>query len=262
MNKRPSRRTSALAIAACLLLTGPVESAAQNRGVGGGRGGPGGGFETAREGAPIDLTGTWVSVVTEDWRVRMVTPPKGYYESLPLTAEGLRIADAWDPAQDRASGNGCKAYGGAAIMRAPGRLRISWEDVNTLRIDTDAGMQTRIFHFGQSRAPAGERTLQGHSVAEWEYANTGQGEPPKGNLKVVTTQMQEGYLRKNGVPYSEDALVTEYYDLITAPDGEQWVVVLTEVVDPVYLRAPFITSTQFKHLPDDSGWNPTPCSDR
>ena len=62
------------------------------------------------------------------------------------------------------------------------------------------------------------------------------------------------------MPYSEDALVTEYYDLITAPDGVERVVVLTEVADPVYLNVPFITSTQFKRLADDSGRNPTPCS--
>jgi hypothetical protein len=192
----------------------------------------------------------------------MVTPPKGYYESLPLTAEGRRVADAWDPAQDEATGNECKAYGAAAIMRVPGRLRVSWADADTLQFDTDAGMQTRLFHFGESRTGAGEGTLQGQSVAEWEYANTGRGGPRKGNLKVLTTETQGGYLRKNGVPYSEDAVVTEYYDLITAPDGEQWMVVTTEVVDPVYLNPPFITSTQFKRVPDDSGWNPTPCSAR
>ena len=235
-------------IAATLLLTYPARIAAQP--------------QTAEDTAAIDLTGYWVSIVTEDWRVRMVTPPKGYYESVPLTQEGRRVADAWDPAADEAGGNECKAYGAAAIMRVPGRLNVGWEDPNTLRIDTDAGMQTRLFHFGESEAPTGERTRQGHSVAEWEYANTGRGGPRKGNLKVVTTRMQEGYLRKNGVPYSEDSVVTEYYDLITTPAGEQWVVVVTEVVDPVYLSPPFITSTQFRKQSDDAGWNPTPCRAR
>src|SRR5581483_2851396 len=58
--------------------------------------------------APIDLTGTWVSIVTEDWRFRMVTPPKGDYASVPLNAAARAVADKWDPAKDEAEGNACK----------------------------------------------------------------------------------------------------------------------------------------------------------
>lgn len=217
--------------------------------------------QTPQQAAAIDLTGYWVSIVTEDWRVRMVTPPKGYYESVPMTAEARRVADAWDPAKDEAAGNQCKAYGAAAIMRMPGRLHFTWKDANTLQLEIDAGTQTRLFHFGVSQPPAGtERTWQGYSVAEWEYA--GRGQPRKGNLKVVTTNMRTGYLRKNGVPYSKNAVVTEYFDLLTAPNGDQWLLVVSEIVDPQYLNPPFITSTQFKRLRDGNGWNPTPCSAR
>jgi hypothetical protein len=81
-------------------------------------------------------------------------------------------------------------------------------------------------------------------------------------LKVVTTNLRAGYVRKNGVPYSEDAVLTEYYDVITAPTGDQWMVLTSEVVDPLYLNPPFITSTQFRREPDGSKWNPTPCSAR
>src|SRR6266567_4514106 len=59
--------------------------------------------QTPREMAPIDLTGYWVSIVTEDWRFRMVTPPKGDFPNVPLNPEGKKIADAWDPAKDEAS---------------------------------------------------------------------------------------------------------------------------------------------------------------
>ena len=237
-----------------LVLAAPIHIHAQR-----GQAGP---PPTAQSAAAIDLTGYWVSVVTEDWRVRMVTPKKGYYESLPLTAEARRIADAWDPAKDEAAGNQCKAYGAAAIMRVPGRLHFTWENPSTLRIDTDAGTQTRLFHFGAAQAPSGERTWQGYSAAQWEYARTGRGEARKGNLKVVTTNMRPGYVRKNGVPYGENAVVTEYYELITASDGVQWIILTTEVADPMYLNPPFITSTQFKKQPGASGWNPTPCSAR
>src|SRR5579862_2943528 len=72
---------------------------------------------TAREAAPVDFTGYWVSVVSEDWRWRMVTPAKGDFASIPFTPEGKRVGDAWDPAKDEASGDVCKAYGAAAVMR-------------------------------------------------------------------------------------------------------------------------------------------------
>src|SRR6516162_11747256 len=87
--------------------------------------------------APTDLTGYWLSVVTEDWRFRMVTPAKGDYPSIPLNAEGLRVADRWDPAKDEAAGDTCKAYGAAAIMRMPGRIHITWQDDLTVKVETD-----------------------------------------------------------------------------------------------------------------------------
>ncbi|HUK36270.1 MAG TPA: hypothetical protein VLV86_20280 [Vicinamibacterales bacterium] len=217
-----------------------------------------GGAANAREGAAIDLTGYWVSVISEDWKFRMVTPKKGVYDSLMLNAEGRRVADAWDPAKDEAAGEQCRAYGAANIMRVPGRLHITWQDDNTLKIEADAGTQTRLLHFGQS-AP-GEPSWQGHSIALWERAS-GRG-TPGGNLKGVTTNLRPGYLRKNGAPYSAMTAVTEYFDRNTMPNGDVWFTVTTKVEDPVYGRGPYLTTTDFKKLQDGSGWNPTPCSAR
>ena len=242
---------------------------------GAGRGGP---PPAAREAAALDLTGHWVSVVVEDWKWRMVTPKKGVYDSLPLNAEARKVADSWDPAKDEAAGEQCRAYGAANIMRLPGRLRISWEDANTLRIDTDAGTQTRLLRFGPaaeavrlastSLSPgkpdttSGEPSWQGHSVAQWEYAAGGRGAARTGNLKVVTTNLRPGYVRKNGAPYSAKAVVTEYYDLNTMPNGDQWMTVTTKVEDPVYFTRSYLTTTDFKKLRDPAGWNPSPCSAR
>lgn len=216
--------------------------------------------------APIDLTGYWVSVVTEDWRYRMVTPAKGDYQGVPMTPEAVKTADAWDPAADEAAGNQCKSYGAAAIMRVPGRLRISWQDESTLRVEVDAGTQTRVFRFKDDQTKASEQSWQGRSVARWELPSTGRGrganvpEPKGGSLKVVTTNMRAGYLRKNGVPYSEDTLLTEYFDLAPYSNGGQLLVVTSVVEDTKNLRQPFIVSTQFKKQADASGWEPTPCS--
>jgi hypothetical protein len=215
--------------------------------------------------SPIDLTGYWVSLVTEDWRYRMVTPQKGDYASVPLNPAARRAADAWDPAKDEAAGNQCKAYGAPAIMRVPGRLRITWQDDNTLKIETDAGTQTRLLHFGDAQPPAGDAGWQGYSAATWEYAGGGGrgrgAQPPRGgSLKVVTTHARPGYLRKNGIPYSDKAVLTEYFDRVTEPDGRTYLIVESTLEDPVYLNGPFLTSTHFKLEPDGSKWSPSPCS--
>jgi hypothetical protein len=237
--------------------------------------------------APIDLTGTWVSIVTEDWDVRMLTPKKGDFHSLPLTRAAQDAANRIDMAQVDASGRACEAYGAPAVMRHPGRVRIAWQDGETLRIETDAGRQTRRLHFNAGAADRGEPTLQGFSAAEWQYANgfdplhvddTGrargaarggrvgagrgvaQAQPTGGRLKVVTTNLTAGFLRKNGVPYSANTTVTEYYNLLTEPAGAEWFVVTTVVHDPVNLAVDYITSTNFRKEPDDSKFTPEPCT--
>ena len=218
--------------------------------------------QTPRAAAAIDLTGYWVSVITEDWKFRMVTPKKGVYETLTLNAEARRIGDTWDPARDEAAGEQCRAYGAANIMRLPGRLHVTWADDTTLRVETDTGTQTRLFRFGATGAPAGEATWQGSSAAQWMYAGGRRGDARTGSLKVVTTNLRPGYVRKNGAPYSERASVTEYYDLNAAPNGDRWLTVTTKVEDPVYFTRPYLTSSDFKRLPDAAGWNPTPCTAR
>ena len=239
-----------LGTAFVLCLSGTVDA---QRGRGGG--GP---PASGRQAAPIDLTGYWVSVVTEDWKYRMVVPDKGVFDALPLNAQGRKIGESWDPARDEAAGEQCRAYGAAAIMRVPGRLNISWQADTTLKIDTDAGTQTRLFHFGAAPAP-GEPSWQGHSVAQWTISG-GRGAARGGSLKVVTTNLRPGYVRKNGAPYSEKTAVTEYWDVHALPNGDQWLTITTKVEDPVYFSRPFITSSDFKKLPDATGWNPTPCS--
>jgi hypothetical protein len=256
---------------------------------------------TGRQLAPVDLTGTWVSVVTEDWRWRMVTPPKGDVSSIPVNAEGRKAAAAWDPEADRAAGNLCRAFGAGGIMRQPGRLRISWQDDQTLKFEFDAGTQTRLLNFDSAKSAPAERTLQGFSMAVWEGPGVGAGPlgdgrndtrvtgggllsrdlpggggqglrggpPPRqqsqinrgGNLRVVTTNLRDGYLRKNGVPYSERATVTDYiHRLPVHPNGDHWLHVVTVVEDPRYLTQPFYTSTSFRLEPNDANFKPTPCA--
>ena len=221
---------------------------------------------TPKDGALIDLTGYWVSIVDEDWRWRMITPRKGDYASVPLTSEARKVADQWDPAKDEREGNQCRAYGAGNIMRIPERLHVYWSNDQTLRMDTDAGMQTRLFHFDDSKWRGGVPQWQGDSVAAWEKMSQkkytvrlGGPVPGKGGtLKVVTTHMRPGYLRKNGVPYSGNAVLTEYYDRFEYKD-HSYLLVTSVVEDPEYLTTAFVTSGQFKREPDASKWNPSPC---
>lgn len=214
---------------------------------------------TAQAAPAIDLVGNWVAIVNEDWRWRMVAPPKGDFASIPLNQEGQRVGNTWEPAMD----GQCQAFGAAALMRQPTRVRISWQDPQTLKIETDNGVQTRLLRFDPAAPRPNTRSLQGFTTATWERAAAGRRgggpPPPGGSLKATTTMMTAGWLRRNGAPYSQDATVTEYFDRFTAPNGDEWFSVTTVVNDPRYLNQEFVTSSHFKKEPDGSKWAPTPC---
>jgi hypothetical protein len=220
----------------------------------GGRGGP---PPTAKQAAPVDLTGYWVSVVVEDWKYRMLPANKGDYSGLPLNAAARKAADAWDPAKDPAAREDCRNYGAVNIMRQPGRLHITWQDDRTLKLETDAGMQMRLLSF--ATAPNRSGDWQGDSSAAWDTVPSGRGPVPTGSLKVVTTRLKPGFLRSNGVPYSANTTLTEYFDRVEFPDGHLYLVISTTVEDPVNLTASYLTSVHFRKQADAAGWNPTSC---
>lgn len=232
--------------------------------------------QTPREAAPVDLTGQWVSVISEDWRWRMVTPPHGDYASVPLTAQGKATADSWDLAADNAAGLQCKAFGAGGVMRIPGRLRISWQDEDTLKVETDAGQQVRLYNFISAvpsnqlpsldhplRQPT-EASWQGETRAQWfrqrQSRGLGFGGPQHddGAMRAYTQNLRAGYLRPNGVPYSENATITEQYTVIQYGD-DTWLVVTAIVEDPENLAQPFVTSTNYRKENSREGWSPYPC---
>ena len=170
-------------------------------------------------------------------------------------------------------------------------MHITWADDDTLKVEFDAGTQTRLLEFGAAQAPGGEPTWQGFSRAEWQRPPGGDANPVRaqignstgpiapggggrgqrggpapsaaltegGALKVSTTDFRAGYLRKNGVPYSEAAKITEYFHRLPDTGSGDWLLVLTTVEDPRYLNDAFLTSTHFKREPNGSKWNPTEC---
>ena len=247
----------------------------------GGRGAqPAGPPPTGKAGAPIDLTGYWVSLIVDEWRFR-VSPQKGDLPYLPLNPAARQLATAWDPAKDEAEGKQCKAYGAVGVMQRPGRLHITWEDDNTLRIDTDAGTQTRLLHFNAANPPRSEPSWQGYSSAQWMingramidlggvgFAPGGGGnrgganQPRTGSLKVVTTNMLPGYIRKNGAPYSANAVLTEYFNRLTGEQNDVYFSLTAMVDDSTYLTQPFVRTYTFKKQADAAGWEPTACLTR
>jgi len=150
-------------------------------------------------------------------------------------------------------------------MRAPGRLRISWDGDTTLKIETEAGTQTRLLQFVPPAQPASP-SWQGTSIATWQMAGGGGGrrgggaQPRGGSLRIVTSNLKPGYLRKNGVPYSAGTRLTEYINRTSEPNGDSWLIVTTVVEDPQNLTSRFVTSSHFKKVPDGSAWTPAPCS--
>ncbi len=251
------------AATAVLLVALPFGAYAQA-----GRGGTAAPVPAKASPAALDLTGYWVSLIVDEWRFR-VTPQKGDILYLPINAEARRVANEWDSAKDEADGKQCKAYGAVGVMQRPGRLRIGWEDDNTLKIDADSGTQTRQLHFGRAPAQKGEPSWQGYSSAEWVAPGQGLGrglgmprsnaQPGTGTLKVVTSNMLPGYIRKNGVPYSGNAVLTEWFNRIVGTDGQPYLIVTTQVDDPAFLVQPFLRTYTFKKQNDASGWEPTPC---
>jgi hypothetical protein len=232
-------RHASILATVCLLLL-PAGVVAQGRG---------------QPAASIDLTGYWVSLITDNWTYRAMTPPKGDYLYLPINADARRVADTWDPAKDEAAGEQCKAYGPVGVMRMPTRLHIMWHDERTLKLETDTGMQARIFHFAPNQPPSTSRSLQGISQAEWQIRGGGR------SLKVTTTQMKPGYIHKNGVPHSENAVLVEYFTTVT-DRGITYLLDTLMLEDSKYLTQSFVRTALFKKQADATGWEPTSCSAR
>lgn len=220
---------------------------------------------TPQQAAPFDMTGYWVSVVTEDWRWRMVVPPEGDTGSIPLNQAGEELANAWRA--DDSELETCLAFGGAGIIRYPGRLHISWDDEQTLRIDFSAGNQSRLLHFDGDASAQMSNSLQGYTTANWykerQTRGLGFGGPVRsfegGNLHSTTSHLTPAYLQRNGIPYSEQTTINDFYRVVELPNSERWLIVTSIITDPVYLREEIIWSTNFKYEANGENWDVSQC---
>tara|TARA_R110000824_G_scaffold336_1_gene1691 strand:- start:112504 stop:113289 length:786 start_codon:yes stop_codon:yes gene_type:complete len=230
-------------------------------------GAPAGPPPSAQQAAAFDMTGYWVSVVTEDWRWRMLVAEPGDVENgIPLSPAGRALAEAWRPDDNELES--CLVFGGAGIMRYPGRLHISWEDEETLRVDFSAGEQSRLLHFNAAAdSTAMTPSLQGYTTANWykerQTRGLGFGGPVRsfegGNLRSVTRNLRPAFLQRNGIPYSDQTSIEDSYKVIDAPNGDRWLIITSVVTDPVNLQQKWITSTNFKYEENGDNWDPIAC---
>ena len=195
----------------------------------------------ARTAAPFDITGYWLATgatASDD------------IDDVPLNATGQKIAAAWNPAKDVATSQQCRAYGAGGVMRLPGRLHIAWETTDTLRIDAEAGTQTRRFFFSGAQPFPAQASWQGHSIARWTSTQ----------LTATTTHLASGYLRKNGIPYSASTVLNETFARFVDKNGREYLDLSITVDDPPYLRQLYTKSYRYMKQADAAGWNPTRCS--
>ena len=200
----------------------------------------------------------------------MATPRKGDYESLPLNANGRRVADAWNLEADNAAGMQCKAFGVGGVIRQPGRLHITWADDDTLSVDFDAGTQTRLLEFASTAQQSGEKTWQGFSRAQWQHPPQSGGGPQSradrqqhgpdraGRRRSRSARRPRALAGADGGRLAQSRRrrisaraicartacrtarppsITEYFHrLPDAPNGDVWLHVVTIVEDPALLE--------------------------
>ena len=195
----------------------------------------------------------------------MITAPPGDFPGLPLSPAGRAIAMAWDPKTD----GSCKAFGAAALMRIPTRVRISWADDATLKIETDNGQQTRLLH----SVPAARRVRHrcraiprpigsGRCHPTIRSGSTSQAALPRrpaarcGSSRPISAAAG---CAATVCPTARRPPSPQFFDRFPVPDGSEWFVVTTQVVDPEYLLGRLVTSSHFRREPDASKWAPKPC---
>jgi hypothetical protein len=198
--------------------------------------------------AQVDLSGEWGQKVHEDLPERGHGPEIGDYTGLPINDQARARADAWTAEKWTMPEHECEPHPADYAPRGPGSMRI-WADMNPLSFDITAWhtelnwMQPlRTIYMDHRPHPSEDAppTWQGFSTGEWS------GDM----LKVTTTHLKEGWIRRNGLPRSDRATMTEYY----IRHGDYFTLV-TMVQDPVYFTEPFVRTSNWIL---DLGYQPVP----
>jgi hypothetical protein len=189
--------------------------------------------------AGLDLSGNWQPVFHEDQPERGQGPELVDYAGLPITEAARAFALAWDASRLTLPEHQCRVHVVSYIYRGPLALRI-WEEkdpqsqrVIAIRQYISTYEQNRtIWMDGRPHPPeSAPHTFMGFSTGKWE-GNT---------LTVYTTHIKQGWIRRNGLPLSDQATLIEHF--IRYGDIMTHVSIST---DPVYLAEPLIKSEDFR----------------
>ena len=139
-----------------------------------------------------------------------------------------KIADAWDPAKDEAAGEQCKAYGAPGLMRGPTRLRITWLDDDTLKLETrlrDADAAVRLPRRPRRRAPRPGRASRWRSGSS--RAAAGAAAAPRFGAHEDRSPRSCGpaTCARTASRTATGTVFTEYWDLHTETNGDNYLVV-------------------------------------
>src|SRR5262245_39058038 len=188
--------------------------------------------------AQVDFSGVWQPLYQEDFPERLAGPDLRDYAGLPINDSARQFADSWDPARITLPEEQCRVHVSPYIYRGPTMLRI-WEEKDpqtqqlvAIKHYISTYEQTRtIYMDGRPHpGPNAAHTWMGFSTGHYD-----------GDMLIVeTTHLKQGWVRRNGLPMSDQATMTEYY----ARNGDMFTQVVV-LVDPVYLTEPLVKSQEF-----------------
>jgi hypothetical protein len=189
--------------------------------------------------AQMDFSGEWPVVQSQD---NIDNPHLGEYVGLPLSREAIRRAEVWDASIQSLPEWQCRPHSGVYIKRGPSNLRV-WKEIDPasrqlIAFQTEwlRSTNTPIYMDGRPHPPEyAAHTWGGFSTGNWEGDR----------LHVKTTHLKEDYYRRNGVPQSDLATLTEYL-MRRRFDNQDYLTWVLIAYDPVYLTEPLIRSTEYR----------------
>ena len=200
--------------------------------------------------AQVDFSGEWAPRFWEDNPERVAGPELGDFLGIPINDAARKRAEAWDASIQTLPEWQCRPHSADYIWRGPSQLRISKEidpvsrEITAYHAEWLRSVDRAIYLDGREPPPPDAlHTWAGFSVGRWE------GDM----LTIKVTHLKEGYLRRNGLPRSDKATVTEHW----VRNGD-FLTVTTIINDPVYLTEPFIRTTDYE-LAVNQQIPPYPC---
>jgi glyoxylase-like metal-dependent hydrolase (beta-lactamase superfamily II) len=203
--------------------------------------------------AQVALSGTWIPYRThEDEQDRGPGPDLGDYLGLPINNAARLFADSWDASRLTLQEHQCRVHVAPYIFHGPLNLRI-WEERDPETQQTVAIKQyistyeqTRTIWMDGRPHPSefAPHTFMGFSTGRWEG----------GRLVVTTTHLKQGWLRRNGVPESDQTTMVEQFIR-----HDKYLTHVAMISDPVYLAEPMVRSTDFSIAAEDTASWLWPC---